>query len=305
MAAMAAPLRADDAAALAGWRAWAAEVGVEQSAIAILRDGAVTAEAALGAEAQAAFPIQSVSKTITGACVMALVDEGLVALDSPLSEVFAARPDLLPAGAEAGAVTIAGLLTHSAGIWPDSTQNIFDVMQETGDVDRHDEITTRALARSRVAPDHRYNNENYAILGSVIAEVTGQSVAEACTARVLPRLASAAPDAKFGGGLAYGGWGMSMADLVRFGGGLTARADWPSVEIGHGVNYGPGVLMRETAAGLNLWHYGMVCLPGGPNGGAVLFALTERLVLAVSYDRCLTDTQAVDIERQVLIPALE
>ncbi len=80
---------------------------------------------------------------------------------------------------------MAQLITHSSGIAPDSTQGLLGLLR-----DMHKtlgaRVTATALARTPFEKQgYFYNNENYAILGEMVAVAVGQTYQEACSARVL------------------------------------------------------------------------------------------------------------------------
>lgn len=278
---------------LAGWRAWVAEVGATQSAIAILQGDRVVAEAAIGTDLAAPQPVYSISKMITGACVMHLIAQGALSLDATVSETLD-----LPES-PAAAVTISALLTHQSGIGPDATQNVLRVMtrpQSLSDA----QVSEEALARPLKGPGvHDYNNENYAILGQILARVTGE--ARPCKNRVLGMAPGAAASGR--GDVAYGGWKVPVIELARFGRSLRYDPNWPMADLGGGAFYGPGVLVRPTEAGANLWHYGGLCLIMQRGGGAALYALSDGVTLAVTYNVCADGAALARLEAEVLVPA--
>lgn len=229
---LAGPVAADEAAIEAAWRSWADSVGATRSAMAVTRDGVLLGQFAIGMNAGDPVPVASLSKAVTGACILALEHEGLVARDATLGDVFAARPDLIGQGAQ---VTLAQLLTHTSGLDIDETQSVSHPAL-WGASDMHDAVTRTALARHLGPPEYSYNNENYAVLGSVIKQVTGNRVEAACGPRVLGHAADAGPHARVGGALAWGGWQMPVADLALFFSTRDGAADWPQTALGDGVS---------------------------------------------------------------------
>ena len=283
-------------AVLSLWRDWVTSVGARDSAIAVMHNGEMAYGEAIGASLETARPIHSISKMITGACVMALIDEGALTLGTRVGDVIDAG------NSPAGALTVENVLTHTGGLGPDETQNAIRVA--TNPRSPTDALVTqRALVRPlRSETGHAYNNENYAVLGEVIAAVTGETTEDACRARVLTGLTSAENREGQGSGLAYGGWAMSMLDLAVFGARYELHGDAPRVSAAPGVDYGPGVLIRDTSAGPNLWHYGGLCL-FRRGSGAALFVLPQGLTMAVSYDVCASNEDLRALEQTVLAPA--
>lgn len=94
------------------------------------------------------FIIGSVSKSFTALCIMQLVEEGKLTLESKLSA-------FLPEIADSDLVTIKQLLNQTTGYDTYQTLDTVKVVNEQG--------------------KHVYANVNYAILGKVIEKVSGQS----------------------------------------------------------------------------------------------------------------------------------
>lgn len=123
-------------------------------------------------DANAPFVIGSVTKTFTAALVMALVDEGRIELDVPVTTY-------LPKVRMARGVTVRQLLTHTSGIadlyaarkWhlnnrPDEPLSSNDVLFSIG---------PRWFAPGA---GYAYSNTNYFLLGHVIEAVSHRSFAE-------------------------------------------------------------------------------------------------------------------------------
>lgn len=222
--ALAGPVAADEAAIVQAWQDWVAEHDIGRSALAVAQDGRIVATHGIGMRAIDPVPLASLSKAITGACVLSLIEEGRVQGETPLKTVFGKRPELLGQGA---AITIDALLTDSSGLDYDRTQTVLNpALWGAGDL--HDRISALALGRTPGSAIFFYNNENYSVLGSVIMEVTGQSVEDACAPRVLQGLDTAGRHGRTGGGLAWNGWQMTVVDYARFAATLEWSDDWPS-----------------------------------------------------------------------------
>lgn len=295
------PICADEAPLLKVWQHWVADVGARQSTIAVYRNGRVTATAGYGIAADAQMPVMSLSKAVTGACVMALVNEGRLKLSDRLGKLLGNRPDLWTGRGPAGKITVSALLTHTSGLRPDATQARFSGLMR-GDVNDLRDVTKRALARQLRAPDFFYNNENYAILHFVIAAAAGQLPQIACPPRVFAKMSKAAPHPEYGVGLTYAGWGMSAADLVRFGGNLRPAKNWPMVPDGYGEQYGPGVHIRRHDASESLWHFGVLCMPFHEDAMTLFFSDPGRYAVAVNVDVCLDEDDYLRFEEQVYLP---
>lgn len=122
-----------------------------------------------GADADTPFLIGSLSKSLTAAAVMQLVDAGELRLDAPVSDYLA---DFRPQDPDP--ITIAQLLSQTSG---------FDSL--IGHDARNDptlsiqDRATGANTAPRGEGGFAYSNLNYAILGAVIEEVRGEPFATA------------------------------------------------------------------------------------------------------------------------------
>ncbi|MES9559181.1 MULTISPECIES: serine hydrolase [unclassified Streptomyces] len=155
----------------------AARHSVPGASLAILHRGEIVAETAVGlanteagieATTDTLFQIGSISKVWTTTVAMALVDEGVLELDTPLVSVL---PELGLASEElTHGVTLRHLLTHTSGI--DG-----DLFTDTGRGD--DCLEKYAALLGDVPPNHplgatmSYCNAGYTLLGRVLEVVTG------------------------------------------------------------------------------------------------------------------------------------
>jgi len=129
------------------------------------------------------FQIGSITKVWTATVAMALVDEGLFDLDTPvvdlLPELRLATPDVTKS------VTIRHLLTHTSGI--DG-----DVFTDTGRGDdcleRYVDILGEAGQNHPVGATWSYCNSGYSLLGRVIEKVTGRTWDQAMRERLFTPL---------------------------------------------------------------------------------------------------------------------
>lgn len=165
---------------------------VPGAALVVVRDGRIVHAKGYGradsegrpVTPQTPFRIGSVTKSFTALAVMQLVEDGTVALDAPVRRYL---PWFTLADEEAaGRITVAHLLHHTSGI-PGRAGGaaLFDPARTLED-------TVRALAE--VAPDRpvgesfEYANVNYAVLGLLLEEVSGQSYADYVREHVLDPL---------------------------------------------------------------------------------------------------------------------
>ncbi len=132
------------------------------------------------------FPWASVTKQVTAALVLQLVDEGAVGLQTPLGDVL---PGLRPG--HAGRVTLRHLLTNTSGL-PDADDLARDY--ESLPDGAATAVVGRALAADLAfepGSQFRYTNTDFLVLGRVIEAVTGQTYADALQSRILGPLGMA------------------------------------------------------------------------------------------------------------------
>jgi len=109
------------------------------------------------------FQVGSVSKTVTSAAVMLLVQDGRVALEDPIARHL---PDLGAAtGLDTEAITVEMVLSHQAGFDGD---HLF--------VERSTDLATLAGARRIFEPGHgfSYGNAGFSIAGAVVEAASGE-----------------------------------------------------------------------------------------------------------------------------------
>ncbi|MDP9492361.1 MAG: beta-lactamase family protein [Actinomycetota bacterium] len=110
------------------------------------------------------YRIASITKTVTAVGVMRLRDEGKVALDDPLDKHLS--------GAAHGP-TIRSLLSHLSGLQREVPGNVW----ETLEMPTREELLPRLAEAERVLGPHaywHYSNLAFALLGEVVAQVSGQ-----------------------------------------------------------------------------------------------------------------------------------
>ncbi|MFG2718688.1 serine hydrolase domain-containing protein [Streptomyces sp. NPDC048416] len=129
-----------------------------------------------GPDADVQYRIGSITKCFTAVLVMRLRDEGLLDLGDPLEKHLA--------GTAAGGVSIAQLLSHTAGLaaeapapWWERTSG--DLRPELADV-LGDQPQRHPAGRL-----HHYSNPGYTLLGSLVEAVRGVSWEEALRTEIL------------------------------------------------------------------------------------------------------------------------
>ena len=139
--------------------------------------GTLDHEASAGAGPDTPFAIASVGKTMTAVAVLSLVDRGILSLDDPVA-------DLLPpahAGDVAG-LRLSHLLTMTSGLPDYYTDDWFEAaLAEPGTgqtVAAALEAVAGLPALFRPGRDFDYSNTNYVLLGAVLEEATGDTLAD-------------------------------------------------------------------------------------------------------------------------------
>jgi len=171
---------------LEAWRARLGDQHVPGGAIAIVLEGRLRFSGGVGTReagrdepitATTRFRTASITKMLIAAAILSLVDEGLVALDAPLTTYV---PSFTRGGGEdPSLVTIEMLLTHTAGIGdsvycPDGASLDETFAAHAGD---------RYWAPPGAVYD--YSNYDYALLAAVIEHVTRRRFEDVVAERVL------------------------------------------------------------------------------------------------------------------------
>ena len=124
----------------------------------------------------AKFGIASITKTVVGATILSLEEDGLLSLEDPIGDYL----DLENANIDP-AITINQLLNHFAGlrdhfedpaIWPDVESDLQQAIAPTA--------LANYIGEPVFAPgtSYEYSNANFVVLGLVIEAVTGKTVGE-------------------------------------------------------------------------------------------------------------------------------
>lgn len=131
------------------------------------------------------FRIASMTKSFTAATVLALRDEGALALDTPLAETLPWAVGIgLPA--HAPPVRIGHLLTMTAGL---PTDDPWGDRQESLPIEAFDGMVANGLTFCRVPGlEFEYANMAYALLGRAVSQVTGEDYRDVVRTRLLEPL---------------------------------------------------------------------------------------------------------------------
>jgi CubicO group peptidase (beta-lactamase class C family) len=268
----------------AAFNDWAQVYKIETADIVVLHKGEV---AAASPNADAPVEMASLSKAVTAICAASLIEEGRWSAQTTSTEVL---------GFGHEGITVAQLIGHTAGLYPDSTQALMP-MWVTSNYPRKRSVTETALNRRREgAGNFQYNNENYGVLGEMIEVALGEPYAQVCRARALvpAGIITALPSDITGGTLPWGGWRMSPQDYARFqyhwfgpqgayGKGAPASL---RVDVGGGADYGLGMFERRFPTYRNFWHFGAWCIPSSVNTGSYAVIWKAEWSVVAVYDKC-------------------
>jgi D-alanyl-D-alanine carboxypeptidase len=167
--------------------------GVDSASVAVAKDGRLvyvhaygTSDPATGAPTRVddRFRFASLTKVITTAAILRLVDAGRLDLDAPVLRILGARLPL-PAGGDGrwNAVTTRELLGHDSGI-PGSPDPFFNEAAgfAPGGAKTCQEAANWAVGRglsSNPGTRFAYANMNFCLLGLVVEQVTGKPYLDA------------------------------------------------------------------------------------------------------------------------------
>lgn len=154
-----------------------------------------------GPDADTQYRIGSITKTFTAVLVLRLRDEGLLDLGDPLEKH-------LP-GTGVGEVTVAQLLSHTAGLAAETPTPWWERTPGT----LRPELADVLGEQARMHPAgrvHHYSNPGYTLLGQLVEAVRGESWADVLRREILEPLGmdrtSAQPEAPHAGGWAVHPW---------------------------------------------------------------------------------------------------
>lgn len=177
---------------------WRAEHGVLGVSVAIVGpDGSLDAAAAglrdatAGASAPNHLTVDdrlraaSVSKTLTAAAVLDLVDRGRLSLDERLGD-----PRWFPRFPNADRITVEMLLRHTAGVPDYLASDAYARAADTHPLEpwgRREPIAAAAAMRPVADPGagFSYSNTDYHLLGAIVEQVTGRTLGEYARERFL------------------------------------------------------------------------------------------------------------------------
>ena len=133
------------------------------------------------ATANTVFRVGSVSKLFTDIAVMQLVEQGTLDLDAPVSRYL---PDFHPQGAGASAITLRELMAHRAGLVREPPVGHYFDASSPSLVATVGSMNDTHLVYAP-ATKTKYSNAGIAVVGQVVASVTGQPFATYLATAVL------------------------------------------------------------------------------------------------------------------------
>jgi D-alanyl-D-alanine carboxypeptidase len=150
--------------------------GVPSASVAVVTDGKLQFAKAYGQQRRdrmapltdAAYPIASVSKQITGAALLLLAEDGKLSLDDPVSKY-------LPELTDADKISVRQLLSHTSGYrdyWPQNYafSAMFQPVQPQGILDRWAKTPLDFAPGSQ----WQYSNTGYVAAGLIVEKVSGE-----------------------------------------------------------------------------------------------------------------------------------
>ncbi|HSX56083.1 MAG TPA: serine hydrolase [Sphingomonas sp.] len=212
--------------------------------------GTADADGKVPATSATLYRAGSVSKLFTDVAVMRLVEQGKLDLDAPVTRYL---PDFRPQNPFGGAITLRQLMTHRSGLVRESPRGHYFDSDAKGQADAVASLnSTRLVAAPGTIT--KYSNAGIAVVGEVVARVSGKPYVQAVADLVLRPLGMASSGfdrATLTGPVAH-------SQMVSFDGGRWAA---PPLELGTPA---AGSLYTNTA---DLGAFARAMLDGG---GAVL-----------------------------------
>jgi CubicO group peptidase (beta-lactamase class C family) len=146
-------------------------VGIRRGGVQIYAKalGYAIVEKRVPAHTSMAYPIGSISKQFTAACILRLQEQGKLKLDDPVSKWF-------PEFTRANEVTLRNLLTHTSG-YSDYAPQDYTIPAWTRPVNSYKLIREWATKPLDFDPGTKwqYSNTNFQIAAMIIEKVTGRS----------------------------------------------------------------------------------------------------------------------------------
>ncbi len=138
--------------------------------------------AAMAADAAMAYPVGSISKQFTAACILILQEQGKLKLDDPVAKWF-------PEFTRAGDVTVRNLLTHTSG-YSDYAPQDYTIPAWTRPIDSYTLIREWATKPLDFDPGTKwqYSNTNFQMAALIVSKVSGHTFHDFLWANVITPL---------------------------------------------------------------------------------------------------------------------
>ncbi|MCG8457135.1 MAG: serine hydrolase [Holophagales bacterium] len=209
------------------------------------------------------FNLGSITKPLTAALVLSLVDDGLLRLDGTISEYLTEyRPDV------GSSVTIHDLLSHGGGFFmPRLSREEYDRFFQK----KH---TSEEIVRALTGTDpvfepgarFAYSSAGYLVLGAIVERVTGDTYGEALRERILAPL-----------GMLDTGVADSEAIVPRRAAGYQTNYGWGNAHFKHHSNSFSSGSLYSTVEDLYTWDQAL-------RQGRILSAESRRLLFEGHLD---------------------
>ncbi|MGI8668542.1 MAG: serine hydrolase domain-containing protein [Aridibacter sp.] len=167
-----------------------AEQHIPGVAIAVIKNGKVIKTKGYGVASvefnapvtpETVFEIGSVSKQITAAAIMLLVEDGKINLDDKISKFLPDTPDAWKD------VTVRHLLTHTSGVKSYTSLGGFQLSKRYKVKDFINELRPQPLDFES-GSDYKYSNSGYSLLGYIIESASGKNYWEFLRERIFKPL---------------------------------------------------------------------------------------------------------------------
>ena len=210
---------------------WVKQHGVTRATLAVAHgDRLVLVKGYGGRSGESRGLIASLSKAITAACTVMLIQQGKLRFDMTLGELIERAPARFgePRDARLRAATVAQLLTHRAGFGrqtrsdPATGSTLGEVLNRKAVslATMHDLVpgVLRHVLEHEPGATYAYTNAGHLLLGIAIETITGQSYEDYCEAAVLrPHgIKDARLHPTWGVLGSFGGWNLSGPEYLAF-----------------------------------------------------------------------------------------
>lgn len=262
-------------------QAWMAADHIGSAALAVMRQRQLVGQYGHGGMLPTkAYPIASLSKAITAACLAPFIDGQHLTFDDQIGHVLAPyfAQNGYPSDPRFMRMTIGELLTHRAGLQRNTFGN-------SHDVDAAFRNTLTIPLQSDPGTQMSYSNGGYLILGFLVQVLSHTDYETACRKPLTAMGANGYIDPKMRQRSPNGGWEVSAVDYARFGqifdehspllGPITQK--WLLSQPGN-PSYSLGVNVKNTGHGYEFYHDGMVA---DGEGGGSYFLKTDNGYTAV------------------------